>query len=315
MVISLSEVDDALFNIANRERLMVLPGLLREVPTQDPEERGQVNACKVPVEQQMQRLSADGRPLFDAEGKPVRPVIVIGSRSVGNNHGVIAWQRDQTPSLFHVRGDPLNYPSYSCLVRHEDKRLSIRSLSFENNGVFAGTNDMTEKITWCVYGNPVLRDGNVVPIEETIDQFYDIRHVLSFDRNHPMGREVEAAIYKGYPERFRQNALRVWHEKAIPRQRFLHSSIGLSEDNLIILQREGTIEEIAMWLRDAGARDGLIFDNGGSVFCWAWWPYPKGGFLFTAPDYRPNASAVVAFVLRGPAWTDLPGGSVSFTVV
>jgi hypothetical protein len=130
-----------------------------------------------------------------------------------------------------------------------------------------------------------------------------------------LGRQIEAEIYAGYPERFCENVLSAWREKGVPRNRSLHSCLGLSEDNLFILQREGTIEEVAHWLWEVGAKDGLILDNGASPFCWAWWLYPKGGFLFTAPDYRSNASAVIAFILKGPAATDLPGGSMSFSVV
>lgn len=315
IVISRSEIEDVLFHIANRDRLIQLPGLQRHVPEQDPNERRQVNECKIPVEEHLKRLLVGGHALLDADGRLTRPVVVIGSRNVGNNHGFVAWQKDKNPEIFHVRGDPLNYPSYSCLVRHQDGHLAIRSLRFEKKRVFEGDMDITKEVTWCVYANWVLRDGKVINTEESIDQFYDIRHVLAFDREHPLGQQIEAEIYEGYPERFRENVLRVWREKGIPRNRFLHNCLGLSEDSVVILQREGTIEEVAHWLREAGAKDGLILDNGASVFCWAWWLRPKGGFLFSAPDYRPPASAVIAFVLKGPAVTKLPSGSVSFSTV
>jgi len=315
LVKSRSEIEDVLFHIGSREQLMQLPGLLRHVPKQDRGERRQVSECKIPVEEHLKRLSVGEQVLLGGDGRLTRPVVVVGSRNVGNNHGFVAWQKDENPKLFHVRGDPLNYPSYSCLVRHQDGRLAIRSLCFEKERVLEGHTDITEEVTWCVYANWVLRDGKVINVEEIIDQFYDIRHVLAFDREHPLGRQIEAEIYEGYPEGFRENVLRVWREKGIPRNRFLHNCLGLSEDSVIILQREGTIEEVAHWLREAGAKDGLILDNGASVFCWAWWLYPKGGFLFTAPDYRPPASAVIAFVLKGPAVTNLPSGSVSFSTV
>jgi len=96
--------------------------------------------------------------------------------------------------------------------------------------------------------------------------------------------------------------LRALREKGVPRNRFLHNCLGLSEDSIFILQRERTIEEIAHWLKEVGAKDGLILDNGASVFCWAWWLHPKSGFLFSAPDFRPNASAVIAFILKGVSY-------------
>ena len=154
----------------------------------------------------------------------------------------------------------------------------------------------------------------MVGIEEIIGEFYDVRHVLAFDRERAAGREIESAIYQGYPERFRKNALQALRA-GVPRNRFLHNCLGLSEKRIFILQREGTIEEVAGWLHEAGAEDGLILDNGASVFCWAWWVNRNGGFIFTAPDYRLNASAVIAFVLKGAKSIDLPSGSTSFTVL
>ena len=32
-------------------------------------------------------------------------------------------------------------------------------------------------------------------------------------------------------------------------------------------------------------------------------------------DYRPDGTSAIAFILKGPMITDLPGGSVSYTVV
>jgi hypothetical protein len=293
---------------------MSLPGLLRHVRRQDPEERESVNACKVPVEEHLRRLMADGRPLLEENGAPRRRVIAVSARSVGNNHGVVAWQKDQTPRFFHVRGDPLNFASYSCLTVDTAGRLAIRDLRFDGDRVLEGSADISDEIRWCTYGNPVLRGGQVARVEDIIDQFADIRHVLAFERELPLGQQIEEQIFAGYPSSFRENALRALRA-GVPRQRFLHHCIGLSEEHVIILQREGTIEEVAHWLREAGAQDGLILDNGASPFCWAWWLYPNGGFLFTAPDYRPRASAIIAFVLHGPVKTDLPTGSVGFTVI
>ncbi len=313
--IARSEVEDTFFHIANRDCFRQLPGLLRHTSRQDPNVRRQVNACKIPVEEHLKLLTEYGHALLDHDGHPKRRVIVIGSRNVGNNHGFIAWQKDENPKLFHIQGDPLNYPSYSCLVRHRDGRLAVRALRFDRGRVFEGDAEVTEEIEWCVFANWVLRDGKVVSVEGVIEQFYDIRHVLAFDREREPGRQIEAEIYQDYPGRFRENSLRALREKGVPRNRFLHNCLGLSDDHLFILQQEGTIEEVAHWLKAAGAKDGIILDNGGSVFCWAWWLYPKGGFLFTAPDYRPASSAVIAFVLNGPAATHLPSGSASFSVI
>ena len=314
-VLPRTEVEDVLFHIANRDKLMQLPGLLRHVPQQDSDEKRLLGKCKIPVEEHLKQLSFKGRALMDDHGKPTRPALVIGSRNVGNNHGFIAWQKAGNPRLFQIQGEPFNRSSYSCLTKYEDGRLAIRDLRFEKNRVLDGNTDITEDLTWCVFGNQVLRDGKLVSLEETIDQYYDIRHILAFERARPEGRRIEEEIYEGYPNSFRANAIRFWREEGVPRNRFLHNSLGISDESIFILQREGTIEEIAYWLKEAGAENGIILDNGASPFCWAWYPNPNGGFLFTAPDFRPNASAVVAFILKGSVGTHLPSGSAGFTIV
>ncbi|HEX2244883.1 MAG TPA: hypothetical protein VHH94_01085, partial [Gammaproteobacteria bacterium] len=102
------------------------------------------------------------------------------SRNVGNNHGFITWQRYENPKLFHVRGDPLSYPAYSCLVRHRDRRIAVRALCFDKDRVLEGDTDVTEEVSWCAYANWVLRDGTIVSVEDIIDQIYDNPPCLGF---------------------------------------------------------------------------------------------------------------------------------------
>ena len=146
VVLPRSEVEDTLLHIANRDRFMRLPGLLRHVAKQDPDERQQVNECKIPVEDHLKQLSDAEHDLLDANGRPTRPLIVIGSRNVGNNHGFITWQRYENPKLFYVRGDPLSYPAYSCLVRHRDGWLAVRALRFDKDRVLESDTDVTEEV-------------------------------------------------------------------------------------------------------------------------------------------------------------------------
>lgn len=186
-------------------------------------------------------------------------------------------------------------------------------LAFEADRALENGSDVSNDVAWAVCANQVLRSGSVLPIEEIAHEFYDILHILALDRNRPADARRLEEVFEGYPGHFRERVRSLLHQ-GVPRNRFLHNCLGLCERNIYILQREGTVEEVANWLREAGASDGFILDNGGSPFCWTWWPYPKGGFLFSAPDYRPNASAVLVFVLHGPAKTALPSGSVSYSV-
>jgi hypothetical protein len=313
IVIDRKDLDAALLHVAHRDRLRRQPGLTRHrEPTLD--EREANRACKIVVEEHLNRLG-----LLDSDGRPPRRIVAIGNRNLGNNHGVVAWQADETPPLFHLEGDPLNYRAYSCLTARRDGGLEIRDLRFTEDGrrvedVEDGR-DLSDRIAWATYGQRILRQQRVVNIDEIIEQFYDIRHVLAYDYNRPEGRNIASDLYKDYPGSFRANALHAWRDLGVPRNRYLHNCIGLSRESVFILQREGTPEEVALWLREAGADDGIILDNGGSVACWTWWIYPHGGFLFTAPDFRPPASSILAFILKGPVRVSLPGGSVAYTVV
>ena len=313
VVVTRSELEGIVLHIANRAQFMALPGLVRHAPY-DGDVARQVDLLKPPVQEHFRSLFLDGKRMFDAEGRPLRRLMIIGARNLGNNHGAVAWQRDHAPRLFHVEGDPLDLSSYCCLVLDASRRPSIRDLRFANDRVCEENRDISEEVNWCVSGLPVLRGGRILSALEVIEQYRDIRHVLAFDEQTPQGKKIKNEIYANYPACFRDNALRALREQGVPRQRFLHNCVGLSDDSIFILQKEGTVEEVGAHLKEAGGQEGMILDNGASVFCWAWWPYPDGGFIFNAPDFRPGTSALIAFVLRGPARTALPNGSVSFTV-
>ncbi len=308
-----SEIDGARLSVAHRERLMALPGMPRH-RTATPQEDQAVAGCKISLQDHLQGLG-----IVDPAGKSQRRAIAIGNRNLGMNHGHVAWQRSATPRLFHVLEDPCDYPAYSCLTAWRNGALSIEDLRFD----FAGDQvydagdgrDLSGDIEWATFGQCVLRRGSVVRIEEIAHQFYDFRHVLAFDPLSKEGEQVRLDLYSGYPRAFRENTRRAWQQRGAPRARYYHNAIGFSTEALFVLQREGTIEEIADGLKTAGAEDGLILDNGGSVACWVWWANSyAGGIVSPTVDYRPVGSSAIAFLLKGPARVDLPGGSVSYTV-
>jgi len=175
--------------------------------------------------------------------------------------------------------------------------------------------DVGDAIEWATFGQQVLRDGAVAGMDTLVDRFYDVRHLFAFDPRTADGDRIRTRIYEGYPDRFRENVRAAWRG-GVPRARYYHNAIGLNADALFIVQREGTVEEIGAALKDVGATDGLILDNGGSVACWAWWVNDyAGGLISPTIDYRPPGTSAIALVLKGPVRTELPGGSVSFTTV
>jgi hypothetical protein len=308
-----AEIDTALLNLANRQRLMTLPGMPRHREATS-EETHSVAECKIPIEQHLRHLG-----VLDADGKPKCRAVAISNRNLGTNHGNIAWQRTATPPIFRVAEDPCAYAAYSCLTAWRDGTLSIEDLRFDftAQSVHATEGrDLSDEIEWATFGQRILRTGLLTPIEDIIEQFYDLRHVLAFDHHKDHGVRVRNDGYRDYPARFRENALSAWRDCGVPRARYFHNAIGFSRDALFVVQREGTVEEVGAALRDAGADDGIILDNGGSVVCWAWWLNQyRGGIVSPTIDYRPPGTSAIAFVLKGPVSHDLPGGSVSYSVL
>ena len=110
------------------------------------------------------------------------------------------------------------------------------------------------------------------------------------------------------------NVRRAWRELGVPRARYVHNAVGVNADELIVVQREGTIEETGEALVSAGAVDGVILDNGGSVVCWVWWANDyRGGIVSPTVDYRPPGTSAIVFELKGPLNVEMPGGSVSYS--
>src|SRR5215204_2983298 len=81
-------------SVANRDRLMALPGMPRHRDATDDEARGIADA-KLPIEVHLERLG-----VVDGEGRARRRAVAISNRNLGTNHGHVAWQRDQQPRAF-----------------------------------------------------------------------------------------------------------------------------------------------------------------------------------------------------------------------
>jgi len=307
-----SEIEGLLLSVANRDQLMALPGMPRHRDATVEESRG-IEAAKQPLAAHLENLG-----LVGADGKARRRAIAISNRNLGTNHGHLAWQRGQRPGVFKMREDPGHGGAASFLTAWRDGRVSIEDLALDAGGDRVHTasdgRDVGGEIEWATFGQRVLRDGAVARIEDIAHQFYDSRHVLAFDPRREEGERIRREIYSGYPATFRENVLRAWRDQGVPRSRYVHNAVGVAPDAIVIVQREGTIEEIGDALAAAGATDGVILDNGGSVACWVWWAnLYAGGIISPTVDYRPPGTSAIAFVLKGPVNVQLPGGSVSYS--
>jgi len=306
-----AELDSALLSVANREALRALPGMVRHRPPTEQEQQG-IAGLKMPLEAHLEALGVTG-----PDGRARLRAVAISNRNLGTNHGHLAWQRDESPRAFRIREDPSAAPR-GCLVCRSGGQLSIERLEFdvEHDRLYraADGDDIGDEVEWATSGQQVLRGGRVASIDDLAGEFYDARHLLAFDHHRQAGERIGRDIYRGYPDTFEQQVRSAW-AAGVPRARYFHNAVGLSADAVLILQREGTVEEIGAALRDAGADDGVILDNGGSIACWVWWVnLYAGGIISPTVDYRPPGTSAIAFVLKGPMNVDLPGGSVSYSV-
>jgi hypothetical protein len=290
---------------------MALPGMPRHREASEQETRGIADA-KLPIERHLERLG-----VVDGEGRARRRAIAISNRNLGTNHGHVAWQRGEQPRLFRILEDPIGAKVASFLTVSADSAIGIEELDIDVEGdrlVQPDGSDASDRIEWATAGQRIVRGGRVTPIEEIAAHFYDIRHVLAFDSRREAGEQIRQAIYAGYPQTFAANVLQAWRERGVPRARYVHNAVGVNAKEVIVLQREGTIEEIGQALVDAGAEDGLILDNGGSVVCWVWWANDyRGGIISPTVDYRPPGTSAIVFELKGPLNVEMPGGSVSYS--
>jgi hypothetical protein len=171
------EIASVLLSVANRDRLQRLPGMPRHrKPTAD-EEAG-IQDAKMPIERHLAALG-----IVDAEGVAVSRAVAISNRNLGANHGFVACQRTATPRVFRVADDPVDYGTHSCLVVWRAGRVSIEDLRFDikSDRVFDAEDgrDLSDEIEWATFGQRVLRQSRVTPIDELLHQFYDIRHALA----------------------------------------------------------------------------------------------------------------------------------------
>jgi hypothetical protein len=309
-----AEIASIALSVSDRKQLMALGGIPRHRDV-TPEEHQGLSACRIPIDAHLRRFG-----VLDDSGTLRKRAIAISNRNLGTNHGNMAWQRNEHPRVFRIAEDPCDYPFHTCLTAWRDGGLSIEELTFDRAtdrvSEAKSGRDLSDDIEWATFGQRVLHAGRVARVDEIFAQFYDVRHVLAFDHHRMQGEEIRHMIYRDYPRAFRENVMSAWREVGIPRARYFHNAIGLSAESIFIIQQEGTIEEIGAALAAAGAVDGLILDNGGSVVCWVWWAnLYAGGTVSTTVDYRPDGTSAIAFLLKGPMMTDLPGGSVSYTVL
>jgi len=234
--------------------------------------------------------------------------VIISNGNLGNNFWHVAWEHDKDKRLYCLADEPFSEKrafierKYSCFIVPKNGEPCIGNVRFNENGDLLDEEGKNlEEIKWLNYGQQIIRDNNVVSIEEIIDQFYDIMHVFDLkDWGETKERDIEImkGIYRSYPKKFREKMLRELGNGR-KRSRYYHSTLGVDDKGIVLYHYYDKIEEIAKRLVDKGVKDSIILDQGGSVGVYASWLYDGGGYLSNSSYFRPNRISTIAFVLKG----------------
>ncbi len=241
--------------------------------------------------------------------------VVISNGNLGNNLWHVAWQHDKTEKgdkrLYCLGDEPFTDAdrNYSCFVvpRDKTKRPDIRKVRFNELEDILDENgkDICEEVDWGTFGQLIVENGNVVLIEKTLEQFYDVRHIFDlrdwYKKRDKEGRKrmksdmkIIKELYKGYPDKFKDKMLEKLRED-FPRGRHYQATLGLDEKGVVIYHYKGTIEEVGERLVDKGVKNAIVLDQGGSVGVYASW---LDGFLTRSSYFRPERISAIGFVLK-----------------
>lgn len=129
-----AEIESVRLSVANRDRLLTLPGMPRHRAA-SAEEAGGIADAKVSIEEHLRRLG-----VVDEGGRARQRAIAISNRNLGTNHGHVAWQRAEKPPIVRTGEDPHAGRPRSCLTVRAGGRLSIETLTFDlrEHGVRSG---------------------------------------------------------------------------------------------------------------------------------------------------------------------------------
>jgi hypothetical protein len=232
--------------------------------------------------------------------------ILDSNGNLGNNFWNVSWEYDKGKRLYCLKDEPFLSRPYTCFIVPKGGEPRIQRVAFNEleDLIDEDGKNISDEVKWCNYGQQIVKDGKVVPVEDIIEEFYDVRHIFDLrdwaDKNDSEGeprmkRDLETMkeIYKGYPDKFKDNMLRQLGK--LERGRHYHNVLGIDDEGIVIYHSKGKIEDIAERLAKKGVRDAIILDNGGSVGLYASW---LDGFLNKCSYFRPERISYIAFVLK-----------------
>ena len=210
--------------------------------------------------------------------------------------------------VFHLADEPISRTDYFCVCFFADegtgerpvrRGLEFRWLRFDtatDRVVDAGGRDLLDAgLVWAAAVVPLLVDGRPQPAIDIARYNYDLRQII--------GREAEAEIryaYEGWFDTWSRRVSEVVsrHDSVgRPYASFYHSILGLDLDGDVrLVQRDGTLPDIARELADEGLVAAGLLDSGGSCALYDPW---TGAYLNHNWYFRERRGAVLVFELAG----------------
>lgn len=248
------------------------------------------------IEYHIEQLKYNEQNIVD--GKEVeKDYFIITNGNLGNNFWNIAWEGDKSQKLYCLEDEPYLKRNYSCFFVDNKLRLGIDDFRFDfGESLLDMSGKIVEDMRFVNYGQRIVKDGVVVPIEDIIEEFYDIKHVFALkDYGSRAENDISEMkkIFYDYPACFKKNMIE--RLGSIERSKYFHNVLGLDDDNLFVFQGYGVIEDLASILIDEGVNDAIILDNGGSCGIYASWMFPNGGWINNGSYFRPERLSVIGF--------------------
>jgi hypothetical protein len=248
-------------------------------------------------------------PISDLTANPLRPHYHASPAEVRaafeNAPSAGAVFQASDARLFFLEDEPIGKVPYTLLLVYEAggaTRLAIRhSVCVAADGALPV--DVPEPILkglrWWAACPPLLING-----EHKVDEYairdYDLRHVFGFPEKGSPEEGQLREMFQCFPhwDEWRRHIHKKLESLKAPAAGY-HAALGLSDQEMILVHRVGTIPEIAASLKSLGARDAVLLDSGGSCAIWAnWVDGGQGGILANHWNFRPPRGAVAFLVLR-----------------
>jgi hypothetical protein len=240
--------------------------------------------------------------------------IVVGNGNLLSNLGIVGWHDGRTLRVAREERRMQIGWAYSCFWAAKSGRTGIGRFSFQD-GLPRPLEEQPAgfgELAWVTSGQPILWDGKVARPEEVIAETYDVRHVYHLPTTVGDDPQKQRALRQvcefttlwvnrlGEPAAQATEALNAFaaQECLGTEDRYLMGALGADEEGRVYLvQRHGSISDVAQALRDRGAKRAILLDQGGGVgtyyrsnrHC------PAGAFIFRSRDLRPERLCVIAF--------------------